>query len=105
LHLPGGRRELSVQRVNPDMPPDVDAGRIIDYFDAVVVNYRPRPYDGDVVVFAGSDQGFFPHQKFWKKFVRGKVDFYRVAGDHHSLLSQQNVKEFAVLFRKLLDEV
>ncbi len=105
LHLPGGRRELSVQPVNIDMPPDVDAGRIIDYFDALVVNYRPQPYTGDVFVFAGSDQKSFPHKKFWKKFVRGKVDFYRVAGDHDSLLSQQNVKEFAVLFRRLLDEV
>ena len=104
MHLPGAQRELPTGPAAVDLPPDVEHGRIDDYFDAVVVHYRPKPYSGDVVVFAGGDVKAFPHEKFWKCFVRGKVDFYRVTGDHHSLISEGNVAEFAVLLRRLLAE-
>ncbi len=104
MHLPGTRREMPTESNSVDLAPSVEQGRIVDYFDAAVVNYRPKPWIGNVVVFAGDDVKEFPHEKFWKCFVRGKVDFYRVAGTHHSLISEENVAAFAVLFRRLLAE-
>ncbi|MEQ9407226.1 MAG: amino acid adenylation domain-containing protein [Fuerstiella sp.] len=103
MHLPGTHRELPTEVTDALALPDPDAGSMIDYFDAVATTYRPKTYPGDVVVFAGEDVENFQHEKFWKCFVRGRVDFYRVAGDHHSLISGENSKEMSILFRRLLD--
>ena len=65
-------------------------------------DYRPRPYDGRMVVFstAASEPALG-----WKELVRGGVEVHPIAGDHRlhrDLMKGQFVKEVATRLRESL---
>jgi thioesterase domain-containing protein/acyl carrier protein len=57
--------------------------------DEALRTYRPRSYDGDVLLFCGSE-GFAPQfgepDLGWGALVRGKLDTLVVPGTHHTIM-------------------
>jgi aspartate racemase len=67
-------------------------------------NYRPRPYDGKMVVFSSSEFASEPALG-WKELVRGGVEVHPIAGDHRKhrdLMKGKFVREVAARLRASL---
>jgi thioesterase domain-containing protein len=60
--------------------------------------YRPQAYDGDVLLFCGSE-GFAPQfgepDLGWGALVRGRLETIVVPGTHHTLMSGTSVQTIA----------
>jgi thioesterase domain-containing protein len=80
----------------PAKPPEVD------YFIALAGDYRPKPYPGDLTLFAARGSRWYS-RFFWKFMIRGKIDIHFVDGGHHGLIDKYHVGNFAVVFKKVLD--
>jgi thioesterase domain-containing protein/acyl carrier protein len=104
IHLTRSRANLPVRPTAAAPAPAHDQSMMIDYFDAVATRYRPAKYAGDVTLFAGVDAKYFDHSMFWKNFVLGRVQVYRVAGEHRSIINQVHAPKFALVFKQALHE-
>ena len=104
IHLTRARANLPVRPTAAAPAPAHDQSMMIDYFDAVATRYRPAKYAGDVTLFAGVDAKYFDHSMFWKNFVLGRVQVYRVAGEHRSIINQVHAPKFAPVFKQALHE-
>jgi amino acid adenylation domain-containing protein len=102
IHLTRARGNLPVRPTAVDPTPAHHQDMMIDYFDAVATRYRPAKYAGDVTLFAGSDAKYFLHSTFWKHLVLGRVQVYRVAGGHGSIISEVHAAKFALTFKQAL---
>ena len=90
----------------PDsQPPELPGS--IEYYHAVALAYRLRSYPGSVDLFTSDDAHGYGW--YWRYLARDGVSFHRVPGQHHEILSEQNVPVLAksltaALLRKQADE-
>jgi thioesterase domain-containing protein len=66
--------------------------------DEALRNYRPQAYDGDVLLFCGSE-GFAPQfgepDLGWGELVRGQLEVTVVPGTHHTIMTGASVQAIA----------
>ena len=74
-----------------------------DYFIGVILKYRPRPYLGDMIFFNAEP---WRRRSFlaWKHLVRGNFRAVPVEGGHLGLVKEEQVKDIACLFTRILEE-
>jgi len=76
-------------------------GRLSDTRQMLFVaekSYRPRPYDGNVVVFRCADYratSYKDRDGGWREFVKGSLEVYEIPGEHLAILSEPNVQALA----------
>ncbi len=70
---------------------------------ALVADYRPQKYPGDVTLFTVA-QSRGTLVAFWRWQARGRVRVRRVAGTHHSLLVRENAAGLARALERELEE-
>ena len=63
------------------------------YYHAVALAYRLRSYPGSVDLFTSDDAHGYGW--YWRHLARDGVSFHRVPGQHHEILSEQNVPVLA----------
>jgi amino acid adenylation domain-containing protein len=74
----------------------------VDYFIARAGEYRPKPYLGDLTLFAAKGSRWYS-RFFWKFMIRGCVNIHYVDGGHHGLIDKHHVGNFSILFKEVLD--
>lgn len=62
-----------------------------------------KEYFGDAAVLMADDARISP-RKFWKQFVRGRVQVHWVAGDHYTMIDQDHAPSVARTLRQVLRE-
>lgn len=70
-------------------------------------NYRMEPFDAKVYLYkAKICVHYVDDAEFlgWKKYAKKGVELHEVPGDHRSMLLPPNVKEFASILQKSLDQ-
>ena len=74
-----------------------------DYFALVASKYRPKPYRGDLVLFACRGSPAYG-RLFWKYLIRGRIRVHFVDGGHLGVINRENVGNFAEVFKSVLYE-
>ncbi|WP_411845596.1 amino acid adenylation domain-containing protein [Roseibacillus persicicus] len=73
--------------------------------DKAMQRYRPRSYDGDVVLFTAEDQGdgvIYPPHLGWDGYVRGQLELIPIPGEHLTIFQEPHVEDFAKELHKIL---
>ena len=68
-------------------------------------NYVPRPYDGDIALFAAKDNVLpesMPKDLGWGALSMRALERYEIPGDHLAIMSRPNVEFLAEQLRKRL---
>jgi amino acid adenylation domain-containing protein len=65
----------------------------IDYYHAVALAYRLRPYPGSVDLFLSDDAQAY--RRYWRHLARGGARIHRVPGKHHQIFSGENLTALA----------
>ena len=70
--------------------------------------YRPKPYNGNAVLFMARNQPELPGMETapgfgWGELVAGQLGVHEIPGDRHSMLRRPNVDQVAALLRPLLN--
>ena len=68
---------------------------------SAIKNYVPQPYSGKVVVMIAQEQN--AAQFDWSGLVTGELEVHQVAGNHHSMLKEPDVKVLANKLNIYLD--
>jgi amino acid adenylation domain-containing protein len=76
----------------------------MDYFIALAGEYKPKPYAGDLTLFAAKGSRWYS-RIFWKFMIRGKISIHFVDGGHHGLIDKHHVGNFSILFKEVLDRL
>jgi amino acid adenylation domain-containing protein len=84
-----------------DKSKDAEAFQM-DYFILLAGNYRPKPYAGDLTLFAAKGSRWYS-RIFWKFMIRGSINIHFVDGGHHGLIDKYHVGNFSILFKEVLD--
>jgi thioesterase domain-containing protein len=66
--------------------------------DEALRTYRPQAYDGDVLLFCGSEgfaAQFNEPDLGWGALVRGKLDLMTVPGTHHTIMAGASAQAIA----------
>ena len=74
---------------------------IINTYRRALARYKPRPYQGDVLLIRSS-QRTGKEPTGWNGLFAGKLFFEVSEGAHLTMLREPNVREFAGLLEKQL---
>lgn len=70
-------------------PPELPGA--IEYYEAVSLAYRLRPYSGPIDVFLSDSDDGHSWRRFWSYLARGGARFHRAPGEHHHMFSGENL--------------
>ena len=66
--------------------------------------YRPKPWNGDLVLFRNGDESPIPEgQVIWEQLTLGKFEVHLVPGEHRTILLEPHVQTLAKKLRDSLD--
>jgi thioesterase domain-containing protein len=90
--------------------PNYDSTAISEQLAVMTSAYfaRPRPYNGQVVLFRAQQQPWiarYDRTLGWQKFVQTPVQVIDVRGEHLSILKRYYAKNLAVHFRRMLGQL
>lgn len=75
----------------------------VDFSVAVIRNYAPQSYEGDVSIVTLSRFNLLEHW-FWKRYVRGKLELVRLNGiEHHQLMRLPFVKQLEPVISSIMN--
>jgi hypothetical protein len=74
-------------------PPELPGA--IEYYEAVSLAYRLRPYPGPIDVFLSDSDDGHSWRRFWSYLARGGARFHRAPGEHHHMFSGENLTGLA----------
>mgnify|MGYP000206041046 CR=1 FL=1 len=90
------------------LPPGTERGQVEQLLavtranDEALRTYRPQAYDGDVMLFCGSE-GFAPQfgepDLGWGDLVRGELEMMTVPGTHHTIMAGTSAQAIALRLR------
>ena len=73
-----------------------------------MLQYRPRPYPGRVILFRAQEllRDTPPDQKLgWTEWVTAKIEAYGVPGNHYTMLRQPFIPHLAQQLQICIDRV
>lgn len=67
------------------------------------IEYRPRPYTGNAVIFISLGRALDPQQReAWEKYIRGHIQYEHLAGAESQILRLPYARDLAAhLLRKV----
>jgi hypothetical protein len=66
--------------------------------------YRPRPYDGDVIMLVNEKSHPDDLIRGWPKYIKGKIDLKKIPGDHAAYI-RRYVRMVGAALKECLDGV
>jgi len=91
-------------RLDPPMPANLHHHHIIGTYDKAIRSYKPRPYDGQVMILKAKD-AWGPDDLGWTMLSRQLLDIHRVPGDHYSVIKEPHVAELAAQIEERLSRI
>jgi thioesterase domain-containing protein/acyl carrier protein len=89
-------RGIGRRLIAPDSSP-ISAAQI------ALASYKPRPYQGRVVLFKASQHEWDPMHA-WSTFISGEMEIRTMPGDHNSLINNPYAIELARQLREVIHE-
>lgn len=101
--------KLGLYKMQPadDNIPDY-MNRLVEKLQHAVSRYNETPYNGRIFLFKAKRRVYFvdePKYLGWKNYATKGVVVNEVPGDHKDMLLPPNVKQFAKILQRVLDEV
>jgi thioesterase domain-containing protein len=101
--------KLGLYKMQPadDNIPDY-MNRLVEKLQHAVSGYNETPYNGRIFLFKAKRRIYFvdePQYLGWKNYATKGVVVNEVEGDHKDMLLLPNVKQFAKILQRVLDEV
>jgi aspartate racemase len=79
-------------------PPGIEPPALpgaVEYYEAVALAYRLRPYPGSIDLFLSRSDEAGGYRRYWKHLARGGAYFHQVPGEHHQMFSADNLPGLA----------
>jgi len=74
----------------------------VEYYEAVALAYRLRPYPGSIDLFLSASDDAQGYRPYWRHLARGGACFHSVPGEHHHLFSGENLPGLANALLRVL---
>ncbi len=86
-----------------DTPTRPSTHTVYGIIDRTAMNYEPKPYSGDVVLFQPEERPGCDYRPGWVDVVQGEFDAHDVPGAHTTMLYEPNVQELGAKLRACLE--
>ena len=100
------RKGQMMERVTGQESVDKKVAEMHDFHERLFFEYKPKPYDGDIVLIEGMDREpmyDYPENLGWTPVIKGDLRDYKLQVEHLSMLQYPSAVDVATVVSKEID--